>query len=151
MLGTSLAAQEYWDNHRALDYLLTRKDIDPERIGVYGSSGGGTQTAYYIGLDPRVKVAAICSFFSTRERTMELQGPSDGCQHIPYEGREQLEVPDFALMMAPRPLLILSGKYDLSIYGVRSKDLLNYNSAIKYWEFPKGGYADSRNRSWTWS
>ena len=43
---------------------------------------------------------------------MELQGPSDGCQHIPYEGREQLEVPDFALMMAPRPLLILSGKYD---------------------------------------
>ena len=77
MLGTSLAAQEYWDNHRALDYLLTRKDIDPEHIGVYGSSGGGTQTAYYIGLDPRVKVAAICSFFSTRERTMELQGPSD--------------------------------------------------------------------------
>ena len=77
LLGTSLAAQEYWDNHRALDYLLTRKDIDPERIGVYGSSGGGTQTAYYIGLDPRVKVAAICSFFSTRERTMELQGPSD--------------------------------------------------------------------------
>ena len=120
LLGTSLAAQEYWDNHRALDYLLTRKDIDPEHIGVYGSSGGGTQTAYYIGLDPRVKVAAICSFFSTRERTMELQGPSDGCQHIPYEGREQLEVPDFALMMAPRPLLILSGKYDfVDLWGAQ--------------------------------
>ena len=134
LLGTSLAAQEYWDNHRALDYLLTRKDIDPEHIGVYGSSGGGTQTAYYIGLDPRVKVAAICSFFSTRERTMELQGPSDGCQHIPYEGREQLEVPDFALMMAPRPLLILSGKYDfVDLWGAQQ------------------GYADSRNRSWTWS
>ncbi len=112
LVGTSLAAQEYWDNSRALDYLLTRSDIDAEHIGVYGSSGGGTQTAYYVGLDPRVKVAAICSFFSTRERTLELQGPSDGCQHIPYEGREQLEVPDFALMMAPRPLLILSGKYD---------------------------------------
>ena len=120
LLGTSLAAQEYWDNHRALDYLLTRKDIDPDHIGVYGSSGGGTQTAYYIGLDPRVKVAAICSFFSTRERTMELQGPSDGCQHIPYEGREQLEVPDFALMMAPRPLLILSGKYDfVDLWGAQ--------------------------------
>ena len=103
-----------------MDYLLTRKDIDPEHIGVYGSSGGGTQTAYYIGLDPRVKVAAICSFFSTRERTMELQGPSDGCQHIPYEGREQLEVPDFALMMAPRPLLILSGKYDfVDLWGAQ--------------------------------
>lgn len=120
LIGTSLAAQEYWDNHRALDYLLTRNDIDAERIGVYGSSGGGTQTAYYVGLDPRVKVAAICSFFSTRERTMELQGPSDGCQHIPYEGREQLEVTDFALMMAPRPLLILSGKYDfVDLWGAQ--------------------------------
>lgn len=120
LVGTSLAAQEYWDNHRALDYLLTRPDIDSERIGIYGSSGGGTQTAYYVGLDPRVKVAAICSFFSTRERTLELQGPSDGCQHIPYEGREQLEVPDFALMMAPRPLLILSGKYDfVDLWGAQ--------------------------------
>lgn len=120
LVGTSLAAQEYWDNHRALDYLLTREDIDPEHIGIYGSSGGGTQTAYYVGLDPRVKVAAICSFFSTRERTIELQGPSDGCQHIPYEGREQLEVPDFALMMAPRPLLILSGKYDfVDLWGAQ--------------------------------
>ena len=51
---------------------------------------------------------------------MELQGPSDGCQHIPYEGREQLEVPDFALMMAPRPLLILSGKYDfVDLWGAQ--------------------------------
>ncbi len=120
LVGTSLAAQEYWDNHRALDYLLTRSDIDPDHIGIYGSSGGGTQTAYYVGLDPRVKVAAICSFFSTRERTLELQGPSDGCQHIPYEGREQLEVPDFAMMMAPRPLLILSGKYDfVDLWGAQ--------------------------------
>lgn len=120
LVGTSLAAQEYWDNHRALDYLLTREDIDAEHIGIYGSSGGGTQTAYYVGSDPRVKVAAICSFFSTRERTIELQGPSDGCQHIPYEGREQLEVPDFALMMAPRPLLILSGKYDfVDLWGAQ--------------------------------
>lgn len=120
LLGTSPAAQEYWDNHRALDYLLTRNEIDPGQIGIYGSSGGGTQTTYYIGLDPRVKVAAICSFFSTRERTLELQGPSDGCQHIPYEGREQLEISDFTLMMAPRPLLILSGRYDfVDLWGAQ--------------------------------
>lgn len=120
LVGTSLAAQEFWDNSRALDYLMTREDIDCDNIGVYGSSGGGTQTAYFLGLDNRVKVAAICSFFSTRERTIELQGPSDGCQHIPYEGREQLEVPDFAMMIAPRPLLILSGKYDfVDLWGAK--------------------------------
>lgn len=120
LVGTSLAAQEFWDNSRALDYLMTRKDIDSDNIGVYGSSGGGTQTAYFLGLDDRVKVAAICSFFSTRERTIEIQGPSDGCQHIPYEGRERLEVPDFAMMIAPRPLLILSGKYDfVDLWGAK--------------------------------
>lgn len=120
LLGTSLAAQEYWDNHRALDYLLSREDIDSERIGVYGSSGGGTQTTYFIGLDERIKVAAICSFFSSRERTLELQGPSDGCQHVPYEGREHLELTDFALMVAPKPLLILAGKYDfVDLWGAQ--------------------------------
>jgi cephalosporin-C deacetylase-like acetyl esterase len=120
LLGTSLAAQEFWDNHRALDYLLTRPEIDGTRIGAYGSSGGGTQTAYFIGLDERVKVSAICSYFSQRERTLELQGASDGCQHIPYEGRERLELTDFALMTAPNPVLILSGKYDfVDLWGAQ--------------------------------
>ncbi|MDR3340008.1 MAG: acetylxylan esterase [Candidatus Symbiothrix sp.] len=120
LLGTSLAAQEFWDNHRALDYLLTRSDIDGDKIGVFGSSGGGTQAAYFVGLDDRIRAAAICSYFSLRERTLELQGASDGCQHIPYEGREQLELTDFALMAAPKPVLILSGKYDfVDLWGAQ--------------------------------
>jgi cephalosporin-C deacetylase-like acetyl esterase len=120
LLGTSLAAQEFWDNHRALDYLLTRPEIDGGKIGVFGSSGGGTQTSYFIGLDERIRVAAICSFFSQRERTLELQGASDGCQHVPYEGRERLELTDFALMAAPNPVLILSGKYDfVDLWGAQ--------------------------------
>jgi cephalosporin-C deacetylase-like acetyl esterase len=120
LLGTSLAMQEFWDNHRALDYLISRPDIDGDRIGVFGSSGGGTQTAYFMGLDDRIKIAAICSYFSTRERTLELQGASDGCQHIPYEGRERLELADFALMAAPKPVLILAGKYDfVDLWGAQ--------------------------------
>lgn len=133
LVGTSLAAQEFWDNSRALDYLMTRNDIDKEHIGVYGCSGGGTQTAYFLGMDKRVKVAAICSFFSTRERTLELQGPSDGCQHIPYEGCERLEVPDFAMMIAPKPLLILSGKYDfVDLWGAQQgfKELKSVYQAL---------------------
>ncbi len=116
LLGSSLAAYEYWDNHRAIDYLVSRKDIDPKRIGVYGSSGGGTQTSYMLGLDDRIQVASVCSYFSQRERVLELDGPSDGCQHVPYEGREQLELADFVLMMAPKPVLIMSGKYDFVDY-----------------------------------
>ena len=48
LLGTSLAAQEYWDNHRALDYLLTRKDIDPEHIGVQNLTSNDLLYACYL-------------------------------------------------------------------------------------------------------
>lgn len=116
LLGSSLAAYEFWDNHRAIDYLETRSDIDKDKIGVYGSSGGGTQTSYLMGLDDRIKVASVCSFFTQREKVLEIYGPSDGCQHIPYEGREHLEIADFVLMMAPKPVLIMSGKYDFVDY-----------------------------------
>lgn len=112
LVGTSLAAQEYWDNSRAIDYLLTRKDIDANRIGCYGFSGGGTQSAYLIALDDRIKVGCIGLFFSNRDRTYETQGPSDGCQWIPGEGHEQIEIADFAMAMAPKPFLNLDGKYD---------------------------------------
>ncbi|MCY1721953.1 acetylxylan esterase [Prolixibacteraceae bacterium Z1-6] len=116
LVGTSVAAAEYWDNHRAIDYLVTHSDIDADRIGVFGSSGGGTQTSYLMGLDDRIKVASVCSYFSQRERVLEMYDPSDGCQHVPYEGREQLEIADFVLMMAPRPVLIMSGRYDFVDY-----------------------------------
>lgn len=112
LVGSSLAAQEYFDNSRAIDYLLTRKDIDPSRIGAYGFSGGGTQAAYLLALDDRVQCGCVGLFFSSRERTLELIGPSDGCQQIPCEGRQQIEIADMAMMMAPKPFIVLDGQYD---------------------------------------
>jgi len=116
LLGSSLAIQEYFDNSRAIDYLQSRKDIDADRIGAYGFSGGGTQATYLIALDKRIKVGCIGLFFSNRARTLEIQGPSDGCQQIPGEGKEGIEIADFAMMMAPKPLILLDGKYDFVDY-----------------------------------
>ena len=116
LLGSSLAAWEWWDNHRAIDYLETRPDIDKTRLAAYGSSGGGTQTAYLIGLEDRLKVASICSYFSQRERVLELSGPSDGCQHVPGEGSARIEIADWVVMFAPKPVLIMSGLYDFVDY-----------------------------------
>ena len=112
LLGSSLAAQEYFDNSRAIDYLLTRKEIDSSKIGAYGFSGGGTQTVYLMALDERVQCACVGLFFSSRERTLELIGPSDGCQQIPYEGMQKIEIADMTMMMAPKPFIVLDGKYD---------------------------------------
>ncbi|MGE4586969.1 MAG: alpha/beta hydrolase family protein [Mangrovibacterium sp.] len=120
VVGTTLASLQCFDNMRAVDYLLSREDVDPERIGCYGSSGGGTETSYLIAQDERIRVAAICSYFSQRARTFEVWGPSDGCQHIPYEGKARVDNADFVLMMAPKPVLILSGRYDfVDLWGAR--------------------------------
>ncbi len=116
LVGTSVAAYEYWDNVRALDYLETRPDLDKNRLGCIGSSGGGTQATYLVALDARIKVAVVCSYVSRRERVLELNGPSDGCQHLPGEGREHLEIGDFLALFAPKPLLIMSGYYDFVDY-----------------------------------
>ena len=58
LAGTNLARWEIWDGIRAVDYLLTRPDVDPERINITGTSGGGFQAAHIAALDPRIKVAA---------------------------------------------------------------------------------------------
>jgi len=116
LLGTSLAAYELFDNQRAIDYLESRVDIDQNRLAVYGSSGGATQTAYLIGVEDRLKVACICSYFSQRERVFELSGPSDGCQHIPGEGEAHIEISDWITMFAPKPVLVMSGLYDFVDY-----------------------------------
>jgi len=114
--GSNIVAWELFDNTRALDYLISRPEVDPDRIGCLGNSGGGAQTAYFIGFDDRIKVAAPCSNIASRERNYELAGAGDGCQQIPFEGREHLEIADFLIMFAPKPLLILAGRFDFVDY-----------------------------------
>ncbi|GAB2533248.1 alpha/beta hydrolase family protein [Rufibacter soli] len=114
LVGSSLAAYMVWDNVRALDYLETRPEVDKTRFGAIGNSGGGTQTAYLVAYDDRIKVSAPCSWFSQRERAMELAGAQDGCQFLPGEG--QLEMTDFLLLAAPKPVLILAGENDFVDY-----------------------------------
>jgi acetyl xylan esterase AXE1 len=112
LAGRGAVADELWDNVRSLDYLASRKEVDTSRIGCLGNSGGGTQTTYFVGFDPRIKVSAPCSYFASRERNLYYMGASDGCQHIPGEGEKKLEIADFMIMAAPKPTLILAGKFD---------------------------------------
>jgi hypothetical protein len=116
LTGSSAVAHELLDNIRALDYLESRKEVDPDRIGCLGNSGGGTQVTYFIGFDDRIKAAAACSYVASRERNFELAGANDGCQHIIGEGQQQLEIADFLIMFSPRPMLILAGRYDFVDY-----------------------------------
>ena len=57
LAGANLARWEVWDGMRALDYLLTRPEVDHGRISITGTSGGGFQTALIAALDPRIQTS----------------------------------------------------------------------------------------------
>lgn len=117
LVGTSAVAYELWDNVRGLDYLVTRPEVDTTRIGCLGNSGGAMQAIYFAAFDPRVKVIVPCSYFASRERTLELSGAADGCAQLPGEGQMQLEMADYLIAAAPKPVLVLAGRYDFIDYN----------------------------------
>ncbi len=112
LTGSDIVSYQAWDNIRAIDYLCSRPEVDKEKIGVTGHSGGGTQTMFLIGLDARIKVAAISCGLQTRERMFTLNGPADGCHHLAGEGLKMLEYSDYIILSAPKPILIQAGEND---------------------------------------
>ena len=120
LVGDSLARYTIWDGIRALDYLLSRKEVDPARIGCTGNSGGGTHTAYLAALDDRIHVAAPSCYLTAWGRLLETIGPQDAEQCLPGSLAARLDHADFVHAFAPRPYLILSAIRDFfSIAGAR--------------------------------
>jgi dienelactone hydrolase len=117
LLGTSVAAYELFDNVRSLDYLVTRPEVDANKIGCLGNSGGAMQAIYFAAFDERVKIVAPCSYLANRESTLATSGAADGCAQIPNEGLAQLEMSDYLIAAAPTPMLILAGRYDFIDYN----------------------------------
>lgn len=101
-----------WDGIRALDYLQTRPEIDPKRIGVTGNSGGGTMTTWLCGLDDRWAMAAPSCFVTTFRRNLENELPQDTEQCPPNVFPLGLDHSDFLAAMAPKPVIILAKEQD---------------------------------------
>ena len=109
-----------WDGIRSLDYLLTRKEVDPERIGMTGRSGGGTQTAYTAALDNRILAAAPECFITSMEYVLKSIGPQDAEQNLIHMISEGLDHADLLEVRAPLPVLIITTTRDFfSIQGAR--------------------------------
>ena len=53
-----------WDGIRAVDYLLSREEVDPARIGITGRSGGGTQSAYIAAFDDRILAVVVYRYIA---------------------------------------------------------------------------------------
>ena len=106
LVGANTARFRIWDGIRAIDYLTSRADIDPKRIGFTGCSGGGTLTSYVMALDDRVACAAPACYLTTFRRLIETIGPQDAEQNIFGQIEFGMDHPDYVLMRAPRPTII---------------------------------------------
>jgi dienelactone hydrolase len=111
LLGQSVGRYFIYDGMRALDYLTTRPEVDPERIGATGCSGGGTQTTYIAALDPRVKVAAVACYMNSFQ-TLFSGSVGDSEQSVPGFLAAGLDQTDYVELFAPKPWLITSTEDD---------------------------------------
>jgi dienelactone hydrolase len=121
LTGTPSAKYFAWDGIRAIDYLLTRKEVDPENIGVTGFSGGGTVTAYVAALDERVKVAIPCSWPTTYRRLLETKGAQDAETILIHGLAKTITFEDLIEVRAPKPVLMTFNSRDeyLALQGAR--------------------------------
>jgi len=104
--GYTPAGVEAWFGIRALDYLCSRPEVDKERLGLTGRSGGGAYTWTVAALDERVKVAAPVAGI-TDLRNHVVDGCVEGhCDCMFYVNTYRWDFPQMAALLAPRPLLI---------------------------------------------
>ena len=106
LLGHCTARFEIWDGMRAIDYLQSRPEIDPNRIGVTGNSGGGTQTSYLMALDDRIKAAAPSCYITGFEALLSTIGPQDAEQNIFGQIAFGMDHADYLMMRAPTAILM---------------------------------------------
>jgi hypothetical protein len=104
--GYTPAGVEAWNCIRALDYLATRKEVDTERIGATGRSGGGAYTWFVAALDDRIKVAVPVAGITDLENHV-VDGCVEGhCDCMYFVNTYRWDYPQLAALVAPRPLLI---------------------------------------------
>lgn len=120
MLGRTLLGERVFDVDRGIDYLATRDDIDLDRVGVLGNSGGGTVSSYAAALLDRIAFAMpSCSVSTFAESIMSIYHCADN--YVPGILR-WLDMSDVLGCLAPKPLVVIAGRADpiFPLSGVRA-------------------------------
>ena len=115
LLGANFSLFRAWDGIRGVDYLLTRPDVDPDRIGCCGQSGGGTLTQYLAALESRIRVAVVSegNTENLAEDDAEPPGSADDAEQNIVPGLASgIDRADLLYAFAPKPLLMLITLYD---------------------------------------
>jgi hypothetical protein len=111
-LGYTSAGVECWNGVRALDWLATRKDVDAEKLGITGISGGGAATFWIAAADERVKVVVPVSGMSDLRFYVDGKGVNGHCDCMFLYNNYGWDWPTIAALIAPRPMLFANSDHD---------------------------------------
>ncbi|MEP6595010.1 MAG: alpha/beta hydrolase family protein [Ginsengibacter sp.] len=110
--GTTWPAVFFAEDQKALDILCAREDVDKNRIGCGGLSGGGMRTAFMGGLDPRIKCAVCVGFMTTwKDFLLNKSFTHTWMTYVPLLPNE-LDFPEILGLRTPLPTLILNDEDD---------------------------------------
>jgi pimeloyl-ACP methyl ester carboxylesterase len=151
LAGANLARWEVWDGMRAVDYLLTRADVDGSRINITGTSGGGFQTAMIGALDERIKVIIPSCYITALPMRVENRIYSDS-ESDPEQDpfgliSEGVDNAGILLAMYPRAVMVATAALDFFPVQGAHKSYAEVSSFYK--RFGHGDrieFAESYNR-----
>ncbi len=115
LLGANFGLFRVWDGIRGIDYLLTRPEVDPDRIGCCGQSGGGTLTQFLAALEPRIRVAVVSEGNTENLAHDDVEPPGsadDAEQNIVPALAHGIDRADLLYAFAPKPLLMTVTLHD---------------------------------------
>ena len=129
LVGENVARYFIWDAKRSLDYLVSRPEVDPSRVGAVGCSGGGALTTFIGALDPRVKVMAPACYINSY-RLLFAGADPDSEMSWPSFLASGLDMADYIELSAPNPWLILTTAGD---YFTPASAKLVYDEAHRWY------------------
>jgi dienelactone hydrolase len=161
--GFTWAGLMFWDDARSVDYLITRPEVDPARIGCVGLSVGGLRSAHLAALDGRIKAAVAVGWMTSFPAQLKrhIRNTIGHTKLVPGLYR-YMDYPDVASLAMPGALLVINGKKD-SLFepgGVANAfDKLNrcYKKAgipdrvkTSMYDAPHEFNADMQQEAWAW-
>ena len=132
--GTTWCGVNFGDDSRCVDYLLARKEVDKDRIGVTGLSGGGWRTNILAALDDRIQAAVPVGWMTTgdHQQPYNVAGAIGTFCLLPGVW-DRIDIPDLMAMAAPKACMVVSGKQDILFPPAGQREAARQITAAYEW------------------
>ena len=153
----------FWDDVRTVDYLLTRPDVDPKRIGCVGLSVGGLRSCHLAALDERIRAAVVVGWMASFPTQLKknVRNTIGHTKVVPGLYRH-LDYPDVASLAMPTPMLVINGTRDglFDLDGVKAsfaklnacyaKAGVPDHCSTRFYDTPHEFNAEMQAEAWAW-